>query len=54
MDNFTLIVKFQPIIYLLNESERIYIGYWTLKMKCTQYGLYEQETFKNARAIFFS
>ena len=30
----------------------IYIGFWTLKMKCTQYGLYEQATSKTARAIF--
>ena len=29
----------------------IYIGFWTLKMKCTQYELYEQTCFKNARAI---
>ena len=27
------------------------IGFWTLKMKCTQYGLYGQTCFKNARAI---
>ena len=27
----------------------IYIGFWTLKMKCTQYGLYGQVAFKNAR-----
>jgi hypothetical protein len=31
----------------------IYIGFWTLKMKCTQYGLYGQAAFKNARAILF-
>ena len=28
---------------------KIYIGFWTLKPKCTQYGLYEQATFKNAK-----
>ena len=28
----------------------IYIGFWTLKMKCTQYGLNGQAAFKNARA----
>jgi len=27
----------------------IYIGFWTLKIKCTQYGSYEQAAFKNAR-----
>jgi hypothetical protein len=31
----------------------IYIGFWTLKMKCTQYGLYGQAAFKNARAVLF-
>ena len=30
-----------------------YIGFWTLKVKCTQYGFFEQATFKNAREIFF-
>jgi hypothetical protein len=29
------------------------IGFWTLKMKCTQYGLNGQATFKIARAISF-
>ena len=27
----------------------IYIGFWTLKMKCIQYGLYGQAAFKHAR-----
>jgi hypothetical protein len=31
----------------------IYIGFWTLKMKCTQYGLYEQAAIKNSRASLF-
>ena len=31
----------------------IYIGSWTLKMKCTNYELYGQKAFKNARAILF-
>ena len=30
---------------------KLYIGAWTLKMKCTQYGLYGQAIIKNARAI---
>jgi hypothetical protein len=30
-----------------------YVGFGALKMKCTQYGLYEQKTFKNAMAILF-
>ena len=31
----------------------IYIGFQTLKVKCTQYGICSQVAFKNARAIFF-
>jgi hypothetical protein len=27
----------------------IYIGFWTLKPKCTQYGLYEQTAFKKCK-----
>ena len=44
-------MKSQSIIYLLIGSE--YIGFWTLKMKCTQYGVYGQVAFKNANAILF-
>ena len=29
----------------------IYIGFWTLKMKCTQYGLHGKAAFKNARVV---
>ena len=49
---FTLIMKSQSIVYLLNESEHIY---WilALKVKCTQYGICSQATLKNARAMFF-
>jgi hypothetical protein len=32
----------------------IYIGFESLKVKCTQYGIYSQAAFKNARAMFFS
>lgn len=32
----------------------LYIGFWTLEMKCTQYGLRAQATFQNARANLFS
>jgi hypothetical protein len=32
----------------------IYIGFETLKVKCTQYGIRSQAAFKNARAMFFS
>jgi hypothetical protein len=30
-----------------------YIGFETLKVKCTQYGICSQAAFKNARAMFF-
>jgi hypothetical protein len=39
----------QLLIYSMEVS--IYIEFWTLEMKCTQYGLYGQATFKNASAI---
>ena len=31
----------------------IYIGFWTLEMKGTQYGIHEEVAFKNARAMVF-
>ena len=31
----------------------IYIGFWTLKIKCTQYGFYGQAALKNAKEILF-
>ena len=49
IDSFTSKRKSQSIAYLLIGSEYTYIGFWTLIMKCTQYGLYEQAAFKNAR-----
>ena len=45
IDGFTSKRKFQSIVHLLNMNWNIYIGFWTLKMKCTQYGLYEQAAF---------
>ena len=39
--------------YLLGGSAHIYIGFETLKAKCTQYGTCSQAAFKNARAMFF-
>ena len=53
IDRFTLKMKSQAIAYLLNGSEHIYIGFWTLKVKCTQYGICGELAFKNARAIVF-
>jgi hypothetical protein len=38
--------------YLLGGSAHIYIGFETLKVKCTQYGICSQAAFKNTRAIF--
>ena len=54
IEDFTLKRKSHSIAYLFNRSEHIYIyiGFWTLKMKCSQHGLYEQATFENAKAIF--
>ena len=31
----------------------MYIKFWALKTKCTQYGLQRQATFKNVRTILF-
>jgi hypothetical protein len=48
IDALTLKRNSQSIAYYSMEMNT-YIGFWTLKMKCTQYGLYGQMTFKNAR-----
>jgi hypothetical protein len=53
IDGFTSGMKSQSMTYLLGESAHIYIGFETLKMKCTQYGICSQAAFKNARAKFF-
>ena len=42
----------QLLIYSVKVN--IYIGFWTLKMKWTQYGICGSVTFKNARAMVFS
>ena len=52
IDGFNLKRRSQSIAYLLNESEHIH-WIWTLKLKCTQYGLHEQAAFKNTRALLF-
>ena len=36
-DGFILKLKSQSIVYSINESEYIYIVFWNLKVKCTQY-----------------
>ena len=46
-------MKCQSTTYLRMEVY-IYIGIWTLKVKCTQYGICGKVAFKNARAMVFS
>jgi hypothetical protein len=36
-------------LFIYSMEVNIYIGFWTLKMKCIQYGLYGQAALKNAR-----
>ena len=48
---FTFGMKSQFIVSLLSGSAHIYVGLWTLKVKCTQYGICGYTTFKNARAM---
>ena len=52
IDDFTSKIISQPIAYYSMEVN-VYIGFWTLKMKCTLFGLYGQVAFKNARALLF-
>ena len=54
IDNFTFKMKSQSIAYLFNGSQHIYWIFWTLKVKCTQYGICGEVAFKNARAMVFS
>ena len=53
VDGFTSGMKSHLMACLLGGSAHIYIGFETLKMKCTQYGICSQAAFKNARANFF-
>ena len=48
IDDFTSKRKSQSIAYYSME-DNIYIGFWTLTMKCTQHGLHGLATFKNPR-----
>src|ERR1700738_3562495 len=53
IDGFTLKMKSsQLLIYSMEVN--IYIGFETLKMKCTQYGICGQVAFKNASTLVFS
>jgi hypothetical protein len=38
---------------MYSREVNIYIGFWTLEMKCTQSGICEELAFKNARAMVF-
>ena len=53
IDGFTSGMNSQLVAYLLSGSAHIYIGFETLKVKCTHYGNYSQMAFKNARAMLF-
>ena len=44
----------EMIDYVLNGFKHIYIGFWTLKVKCTQCGICGWVAFKNARTMIFS
>ena len=44
----------QSFTYLLNGNEHIYIGFGTLKVRCTQYVICGQVAFKNTRVMVFS
>ena len=46
IDGFTSKRKSKSIAYLLMELN-ICIGFWTLTMECTQYGLWTRTTFRN-------
>ena len=52
VDGFTSGMKSHLMAYLLGGNAHIHIGFETLKVKCTQYGICSQAAFKNARAIF--
>src|ERR1700738_383706 len=53
LGGFTLKMKSnQLLIYSMEVN--IYIGFKTLKMKCTQYGICGQVAFKNASIMVFS
>jgi hypothetical protein len=45
IDGFTLKRELQSIVHLLTLNWDIYIYWISLKMKCTQYGIYEQTAF---------
>ena len=47
IDGFTSRIKPQSIAYLLRESA--YTGLWTLKMKCTQYGICGQSNLQECK-----
>jgi hypothetical protein len=40
--------------YLLGRSTHIYVGFETLKAKCTQHEICSQATLENTKVMFFS
>ena len=51
--SFTL--KMNPNhLFIYSMEVNIYMEFWTLEMKCTQYGICEEMAFKNARRVVFS
>src|ERR1700738_720627 len=53
IDGFTLKMKSSQLL-IYSREVNIYIGFETLKMKCTQYGICGQVGFKNASTLVFS
>ena len=54
VDGFTLGMQSQANAYLQSQSAHtVYIGFWTLVVKCTHYGFCGQVAFKNARTMVF-
>ena len=51
IDGFIAGKKSQSIVYL-QEEVSIYIGFWALKLRCTQWSFVVNAAFKNARPIF--
>ena len=53
IDGFTLKMKSSELL-IYSREVNIYIGFETLKMKCTQYEICGQVAFKNASTLVFS
>jgi hypothetical protein len=51
IDIFIVRKKSQSIVYL-EEEVSTYIGFWALKLRCTQWSFVVNAAFKNARMLF--